>query len=53
MVPDLYNINPNVATLQNNVTALASDYGSETNTYNGVLFNVRPVRATVWCFRAA
>ena len=40
VVPSLYNINPNVATLQNNVTALASDYGSETNTFNGMLLNL-------------
>ena len=40
VVPGLYNINPNVATLQNNVTALASDYGSETNTFNGMLLNL-------------
>ena len=40
VVPNLYNINPNVATAQNNVTVLASDYGSETNTFNGMLLNV-------------
>ena len=40
VISGLYNINPNVATLQNNVTALASDYGSETNTFNGMLLNV-------------
>ena len=40
VISNLYNINPNVATLQNNVTALASDYGSETNTFNGMLLNL-------------
>ena len=38
----LYNANPNVAALTNNVTKLANDLpgGSYTQVYNGVLFNV-------------
>jgi hypothetical protein len=40
VLSNLYNVNPNVATLQNNVTELAGDYGAESQVYNGVLVNM-------------
>jgi hypothetical protein len=36
----LYNINPNVASLTNNLTTLASSYGDQLQLYNGMLFNI-------------
>jgi hypothetical protein len=40
-IPGLYNVNPNVAALTNNVTKLASDAGGNySQVYNGVLFNI-------------
>jgi hypothetical protein len=40
VITGLYNVNNDVATLQNNVTTLASKYGSQKQVYNGVLVNV-------------
>ena len=40
-ITGLYNVNPNVASLTNNVTKLATDAGGKyTQVYNGFLFNV-------------
>ena len=40
VISGIYNVNPNVAALQNNVTTLASKYGGQSTVTNGVLFNV-------------
>ena len=48
-IDNLYNANPNVAALNNNLVTLASNYGSQYHHYNGVLINIsaRPVRGLV------
>jgi hypothetical protein len=40
VISGLYNINQNVASLTNNLTTIASNYGGQTNVTNGVLFNI-------------
>jgi hypothetical protein len=39
-ISNLYNANSSVASLQNNVTSLAGDYGNQSQIYNGLLINV-------------
>lgn len=39
-ISGLYNINPGVASLTNNVTALAATYGGQSTVTNGMLFNI-------------
>jgi hypothetical protein len=39
-VSNLYNANQSVISLQNNITALSSDFGTQTQIYNGFLINV-------------
>jgi hypothetical protein len=36
----LYNVNPDVASNTNNITTLSSKFGGQSQTYDGVLFNV-------------
>jgi len=40
LISGLYNINPNVASLTNNVTTQAANYGGQTTVTNGMLLNV-------------
>jgi hypothetical protein len=49
-VNNLYNANQNVASLNNNLVTLASNYGNQYNHYNGVLVNVsaRPLKGLVF-----
>jgi hypothetical protein len=40
VISGLYNVNGNVASLRNDLTTLARNYGSQTSMYNGVLVNI-------------
>jgi hypothetical protein len=40
VISGLYNINPNVAALTNNITTLAANYGGQSTVTNGMLLNI-------------